>query len=125
MFHRPSLMTRVKLPPTHTDFPHASVLHAICAVASTHTAWVNSLPPEALEDAIKRQILIGNTLENIEDFGLSQLEAARRSIHESTNICAMGPGRMMFEVLQANVSVLQSLLRFRDSIADVCPGPNV
>ncbi|GFZ45511.1 hypothetical protein JCM24511_03237 [Saitozyma sp. JCM 24511] len=103
MFHRPSLMTRIKLPPAHADFPHASVLHAICAVASTHTAWVNSLPPEALEDAIKRQILIGNTLESIEDFGLSQLEAARRSIHESTNICAMGPGRMMFEVLQANV----------------------
>jgi hypothetical protein len=34
MMNRAKLLQRMTLPPTHSDFPHASLLHAICACAS-------------------------------------------------------------------------------------------
>jgi hypothetical protein len=34
MMNRAKLLQRMTLPPTHSDFPHASILHAICACAS-------------------------------------------------------------------------------------------
>ena len=32
--HRPRLLARMALPPTHQDFPHPALLHAICSCAS-------------------------------------------------------------------------------------------
>ena len=34
MMNRSKLLLRMTLPPTHSDFPHPSLLHAICACAS-------------------------------------------------------------------------------------------
>lgn len=34
MMHRPRLLARMALPPTHQNFPHPALLHAICSCAS-------------------------------------------------------------------------------------------
>lgn len=38
IIHRPSFMACLALPPTHPDFPHSALLHAICASASRWTS---------------------------------------------------------------------------------------
>jgi hypothetical protein len=38
MLHKPSLMNAINLAPTHPDFPHPALLHAICATASRWTS---------------------------------------------------------------------------------------
>jgi hypothetical protein len=103
MIHKGNLLYRVRLPPTHKDFPHASLLHAICAIAATHTAWVNSIPPEKVEETTTRAISCGQNLEEIEDFGLAQAFAARRAMDQSATCCAMGSGQTMFGLVQAAV----------------------
>ncbi|ORY29350.1 hypothetical protein BCR39DRAFT_532444 [Naematelia encephala] len=103
ILHRGRLMSRLRLPPSHPDFPHASLLHAICAAASTHTAWVNNLPPEVLENTILRHKQMNVDMENIEDFALAQAASAQRSIRTAIAVCLFGPGRMIFEILQATV----------------------
>ncbi|ODN76130.1 hypothetical protein L202_06058 [Cryptococcus amylolentus CBS 6039] len=40
VIHRQSFLARLSLPPTHPEFPHKSLLHAICAVASRQSAAV-------------------------------------------------------------------------------------
>jgi hypothetical protein len=37
MLHRPTLLSNLNYPPTHPDFPHPALLHAICATASRFT----------------------------------------------------------------------------------------
>lgn len=37
MLHRPTLLKNLDYPPTHPDFPHPALLHAICATASRFT----------------------------------------------------------------------------------------
>lgn len=104
MIHRASFLARLRLPPNNPNFPHASLLHAICAYASTFTAWVNNLPPEQLEAAVERHKAMYNSLDGIEDFGLAQAEAAQRAIRFSTQACQMGDGNQLMEIVQANVS---------------------
>lgn len=103
LLHRASLMQRLRKAPTDLDFPHPSLLHAICATASLHTAWVTSVPPHLLEETIEAHSASGASLESIPDFGLAQAEASRRTIHSTTTMCAIGPGRYLFEMLQAHV----------------------
>jgi hypothetical protein len=111
MIHRGSLSYRIRLPPTHTDFPHASLLHAICALAASHTAWVNSIPPEKIEEAATRAIASGQNMEDIEDFGLAQAFAARRAMDQSATCCAMGSGHLMFGLVQAAVGLFLSQIQ--------------
>ncbi|TYJ54905.1 hypothetical protein B9479_004413 [Cryptococcus floricola] len=40
VIHRQSFLARLSLPPTHPEFPHKSLLHAICTVASRQSAAV-------------------------------------------------------------------------------------
>jgi hypothetical protein len=108
MIHRPTILARLKYPPTHALFPHAALLHAICAYAATYTAWVTSLPPEVLEAAIEREKIHNYSLEGIEDFGLAQAEAAQRSMRLTTQCCAMGPGGVMLEMAQASVNAIRA-----------------
>jgi hypothetical protein len=103
MIHKGNLLYRVRLSPTHKDFPHAAQLHAICAIAAPHTAWVNSIPPEKIEETATRAISLGQNLEDIEDFGLAQAFAARRAMDQSATCCAMGSGHTMFQLVQAAV----------------------
>ncbi|WVW80553.1 hypothetical protein I302_102538 [Kwoniella bestiolae CBS 10118] len=50
VLHRQSFMTRLALPPTHAEFPHVALLHAICATAARYTAAVKCRPvAEAVE----------------------------------------------------------------------------
>jgi hypothetical protein len=105
MIHKGNLIYRVRLPPTHKDFPHPSLLHAICGIAASHTAWVNSIPPEKVEETTTRAIAAGHNLEEIEDFGLAQAFAARRAMDQSATVCAMGSGATMFGLVQAAVCV--------------------
>ncbi|KAF8527976.1 hypothetical protein BU17DRAFT_81209 [Hysterangium stoloniferum] len=46
ILHRPSLMTSLTLPPTHADFPHPALLHAICASASRWTSPDSHIGPD-------------------------------------------------------------------------------
>jgi len=38
IFHRGSFLASLNLPPTHPDFPHSAILHAMCASASRWTS---------------------------------------------------------------------------------------
>nr|XP_031862623.1 uncharacterized protein CI109_002121 [Kwoniella shandongensis]KAA5529695.1 hypothetical protein CI109_002121 [Kwoniella shandongensis] len=40
IIHRQTFLTRLALPPTHADFPHRALLHAMCAAASSYSAAV-------------------------------------------------------------------------------------
>lgn len=44
-------MARLKLPPTHNNFPHTALLHAICAVTARYTAAVHTI---SVEEAVRR-----------------------------------------------------------------------
>lgn len=44
LFHAPSFMNCLSLPPTNPKFPSIPILHAICAVGSFYTAAVTSPP---------------------------------------------------------------------------------
>lgn len=97
-------MDRLRLPPTHPDFPHASLLHAICAAAATHTTCVASLHPEALERMLMRVNAKGMPLELFDDFGLAQAYAAKRAIDTLAAHCTVGNARSIFQITQASVS---------------------
>ncbi|KAE8542809.1 hypothetical protein D1P53_000872 [Cryptococcus gattii VGV] len=100
MLHRPTLLTRIKLPPTSDNFPFPGLLHAICAAASSHTAWVNNLSPHQIDAAVQRHIIAGMDLTGIEDFGLAQAEMANRSVDLVASACVMGGGDLIFQVTQ-------------------------
>jgi hypothetical protein len=104
MIHRATLQSRLRLPPTHPDFPHASLLHAICASASVHTAWVVSLNPKRLEEVTQRVNTKGVPMELFEDFGLSQAYAAKGAIDILAAHYSNGTARSVFHVIQASVS---------------------
>lgn len=103
MIHRASLLARLHHAPSHEDFPHPSLLHAISASAASYTAWVHALPPEQLEARVQEMLHTGTDLESIPDFALAQAEGARRAIHQSSNVCYWGAGRRLMDVLQAQV----------------------
>jgi hypothetical protein len=44
IFHAPSFMVSLSLPPTHPKFPIPPVLHAICAASTLYTSVVSSPP---------------------------------------------------------------------------------
>lgn len=48
LFHRATFLARLALPPTHSNYPPAGTLHAICAVTSRYTAAVRTLSIEEL-----------------------------------------------------------------------------
>jgi len=43
LIHRSTFEARLKLPPTHPNFPHTSLLHAICAVSARYSAAVHTI----------------------------------------------------------------------------------
>ena len=47
LLHRPTFMTRLAYRPTHAEFPHASLIHAICAYASIFSPLVRNPSPYA------------------------------------------------------------------------------
>lgn len=104
MIHRPTLLTRIKLAPTHRDFPFPGLLHAICAAAAPHTAWTVSISPDKLEDSRYRHVAMGLDLETAEDFATAQCEAAERCIRHGTMTQMIGTGQYVFDLVRAHVS---------------------
>ncbi|WWC72694.1 uncharacterized protein I206_106658 [Kwoniella pini CBS 10737] len=51
VIHRQTFLARLALPPTHSDYPHVSLLHAICAAAARYTAAVKCRP---VRDAVDK-----------------------------------------------------------------------
>lgn len=51
LIHRQTFQSRLLLRPTHVDFPHSALLHAICAVAARYSAAVKTC---SVEDCISR-----------------------------------------------------------------------
>ncbi|WVQ82757.1 hypothetical protein IAT38_004889 [Cryptococcus sp. DSM 104549] len=100
MLHRATLLMRIKLPPTSLNFPFPGLLHAICAAAAPHTAWVNNLSPHQVEAAVQHHMSAGLDLTSIEDFGLAQAELANRTVDLVTSACVMGGGELIFQVAQ-------------------------
>ncbi|WVN89104.1 uncharacterized protein L203_104320 [Cryptococcus depauperatus CBS 7841] len=100
MLHRSTLLARIKLPPVSSSFPFPGLLHAICAAASSHTAWVNNLSPDQIESAVQRHVAAGLDLSTIADFGLSQAEMANRTIDFMLSTCMMGNGDLIIQVTQ-------------------------
>ncbi|KAH8982587.1 hypothetical protein EDB92DRAFT_1893745 [Lactarius akahatsu] len=45
LFHVPTFMASIDLPPTHPNFPSPAIIHAICAVGSLYTVAVPPTPP--------------------------------------------------------------------------------
>jgi len=45
LFHAPTFMATLSLPPNHPDFPSPCILHAICAVGSLYSMAVLPTPP--------------------------------------------------------------------------------
>lgn len=45
LFHVPTFMASIDLPPTHPNFPSPAIVHAICAVGSLYTVVVPPTPP--------------------------------------------------------------------------------
>jgi hypothetical protein len=77
------------------------LLHAICATAASHTAWVNSLPIDAVYPAIDRTLNSGKNLEDVEDFALAQVEACRRAIHDGDHHIWLQQGDWAQQIMQA------------------------
>ena len=77
-------------------------------MAAPYTAWVNSIPPEQIEDTLEKSSASGawqSGLDESGDFALNQAELASRSVKMAAYNCIMGPGTTMFEIAQATVSL--------------------
>lgn len=46
LLHRQTFQSRLLLRPTHPNFPHTALLHAICAVSARYSAAVKTCTPE-------------------------------------------------------------------------------
>ena len=104
MIDRAQLLTNLRLPPKNPDFPHPSLLHAICAAAAPYTAWVKSAPPESATDIINQWIDRHGSVDGIDDFGLAQAELAYKTMRLATTRCISGPATVMLQSVQASVS---------------------
>lgn len=107
MIHRPTLLMRIRLPPSNPEFPLPALLHAICAAAAPHTAWINSFSPEETDSQRRQHIQSGLDLETSPDFATAQCEAAERSIRHNTLTQQMGNGQDVFDLVRAHVSQLR------------------
>jgi hypothetical protein len=105
MLHRPRLLARMALPPTHQNFPHPSLLHAICACASLWCA-----PAVYSQSAMTNHIPLLFSMPNSEKFAKFsmtpqaptfssvQADLAKASINEGLNT-----GHKLFDIVRAMV----------------------
>ncbi|EPQ56676.1 hypothetical protein GLOTRDRAFT_40182, partial [Gloeophyllum trabeum ATCC 11539] len=100
LFHAPTFMSALSLPPGHAKFPNPAILHAICALASLYTAAVTSPPrlnPEEPPDELFRRRHKPKQ-GRVDTFADTQADFARDSCDEQWSM-----GENLFEVLQARV----------------------
>ncbi|ORY31272.1 hypothetical protein BCR39DRAFT_558301 [Naematelia encephala] len=108
LLHQTSFKARLALPPTHPDFPHPALLHAICCVTARYSAAVKV---ESVQESVERidkstSVPPGGpgrrTVE--EEIAAEQCFAERNAKYASLEMRYDNPtGRRMFEILQAQV----------------------
>lgn len=109
MMNRSKLLQRMTLPPTHSDFPHASLLHAICACASLWCA-----PAVYAQSAMATELDIHSVIGQgpsgakytsftmnppTSTFSSKQADLAKTTIQEGLN-----SGHKLFDIVRALVS---------------------
>ncbi|KAL7285130.1 hypothetical protein ACG7TL_000222 [Trametes sanguinea] len=100
MFHVPTFLASLTLPPTHPKFPMPAILHAMCALGSMYTASVDPTPsPPALPSycADGGPALL---MKESGSFGDQQIRAAKEAMET-----AMRTSADLFSVLQAHIIV--------------------
>ncbi len=109
VIHRATFTARLALPPTHTNFPHTALLHAICAVAARFSAAVYTAPVEEVVLTTDRALAglttrkSGSSTED--DIAEIKCFAERNARYALIEIRAdESKGDKLFEILQAEVS---------------------
>lgn len=101
LFHLPTFMHTLNLPPSHPKFPSTPVLHAICAIGSLYTAAVTS-PPLPNFDKVPPDEIFLERLRSKEQrpdsFAEHQAKLARETGEKLNTL-----GEDLFQVLQANI----------------------
>jgi hypothetical protein len=91
--HKARLLARMALPPTHSNFPHPALIHAICAASA---GWCISPVWE------KSQML--NPVDFIQKdgltFGMRQAAYAKDAVQDGLNT-----GNRLFDVVRAMVRI--------------------
>ncbi|RDX50427.1 hypothetical protein OH76DRAFT_1402463 [Lentinus brumalis] len=90
MFHAPTFLASLSLPPTHPKFPLPATLHAMCAMGSMYTAAITHMPSDA--NAVIDGL--GDTFAEI------QIRAAKNALAASLRATSN-----IFESLQAQVII--------------------
>ncbi|EMD42002.1 hypothetical protein CERSUDRAFT_110542 [Gelatoporia subvermispora B] len=101
LFHGPSFMSSLTLPPTHPAFPCAPILHAICAVGSTYTAVVAPTPPPSSNDFSVYDAFPSKFRAHEhrpDSFAEMQVKFAKETLEQS-----MFTGKHLFECTQAQI----------------------
>ncbi|WWC61219.1 uncharacterized protein I303_103799 [Kwoniella dejecticola CBS 10117] len=108
VLHRARFLSRMALPPTHSNFPHPALIHAVCAAAA---AWC---PPEIYEKSTRGKGrdffdssglgmygtdgLAGKASKMTLTFGLRQASFAKEAVQEGLNT-----GNRLFDVVRAMI----------------------
>ncbi|KIM77869.1 hypothetical protein PILCRDRAFT_611893 [Piloderma croceum F 1598] len=101
LFHAPSFMASLSLPPSDPGFPIAPVLHAICSVSPMYTAVVSSPPlpnfaRQAPDEIFQQRHRVNER--RPESFAEEQARRARETID-----VYVSRGEQPIQVMQANV----------------------
>ncbi|WVQ70202.1 uncharacterized protein L199_008427 [Kwoniella botswanensis] len=109
VLHRARFLSRMALPPTHSNFPHPALIHAVCAAAA---AWCS---PEIYEKSTRgkgrdffdsnagagmygNDVLEGKGSKANLTFGLRQASFAKEAVQEGLNT-----GNRLFDVVRAMI----------------------
>lgn len=100
--HRARLLARMALPPTHSNFPHPSLIHAVCAAAAARC------PEEVYSKSTRDKqwanlgfsvnVSTCNSENIITGFGLRQTMFAKEAVQEGLNT-----GDRLFDVVRAMI----------------------
>lgn len=112
LLHKQRFLARLSLPPTHPDFPHVALIHAICAVSARYTAVVRTCSVAEMIERVDQQSMHGakfglgtaddyNSIARDPCFGERH---ARYAMSESDPI--KNVGRKMVEALQARALMI-------------------
>ncbi|KAG2023382.1 hypothetical protein CC2G_001043 [Coprinopsis cinerea AmutBmut pab1-1] len=101
LFHVPSFMNSLALPPTHPKFPATPVLHSICAIGSLYTAAVTSPPLPNFDEVPPDEIFLERLRakeQRPDSFAEQHAKLARETAEHMNTL-----GENLFQVLQANI----------------------
>ncbi|OWZ59311.1 hypothetical protein C356_01070 [Cryptococcus neoformans c45] len=101
ILHRPRFLARMALPPTHSNFPHPALIHAICAAAAARCpeeVYSKSTRDKQWE---KLEFSVGciSDSESVRTgFGLRQTMFAKEAVQDGLNT-----GNRLFDVVRAMI----------------------